>query len=89
MRNFITSGAEFEVLVKLIESVNEQIKPRLKEAWEEAALCGPGDKTKELKNKLATEDKREQTKHQPNYFTRRLRSLAALKDCIRYVFFLV
>ncbi|XP_075245968.1 sodium leak channel NALCN-like isoform X2 [Convolutriloba macropyga] len=84
MRNFITSGAEFEVLVKLIESVNEQIKPRLKEAWEEAALCGPGDKTKELKNKLATEDKREQTKHQPNYFTRRLRSLAALKDCIRY-----
>ena len=83
MRNFISGGTENEVLVKLIEGVSEQMKPRLKEAWEEPTALA-ADKTKELKKLLATEDKRELTKNQPNYFTRKMRALAALKDCIRY-----
>ncbi len=82
MRNFVSSGSELEVLVKYIESANEQLKPRLKEVWEETT--NHVQKAKELKKLLATASKRDLMPHQPNYFTRRMRSLSALKDCNRY-----
>ena len=82
MRNFIGAGSELEVLMKLVGNPSDQIKPRLKEFWEEEEPQTM-TKTVKLKQLLASASKAEMSRHQPSYATRRARSLAALKDCNR------